>query len=115
MLLFLITVPSSDASEMVEYTGYKYKDPFRKAFFEKNRPDVVQPLLKIPNMDNTSTYWLAGTLWNATKPRAIINGQIVKVGDKIGNAEVLKITKEGVLMKEFNREFVLSQDVRKSK
>jgi sRNA-binding protein len=46
---------------------------------------------------------------------AIINGQIAKVGTKIGNAEVLEISKDGVRMKEFDREFTLTKDTRTSR
>jgi len=39
---------------------------------------------------------LSGLIWNSTRPQAIINGQVVEVGDKILETEIIRIHKLGV-------------------
>lgn len=42
------------------------------------------------------TFTVSGMVWNTSKPVAIINGHILKVGDEISNWQIRAITKEGV-------------------
>lgn len=48
-------------------------------------PDVPLPSLKI-----------SGVLWNTNRPQAIINGQIVGIGDVVSGVKVVDIQKTGI-------------------
>jgi hypothetical protein len=46
---------------------------------------------------------ISGLIWNSDRPQAIINGQVMDVGDMIGDAKIIKIKKSGIDY-EFNGE-----------
>lgn len=45
----------------------------------------------------TSGLILSGIVWDKNKPKAVINGRIVKVGDVVGGKTVTKIEKDRVI------------------
>ena len=90
---FLLATPL----EAVEYTGRSVRDPFDSA----NQGMTVKDEIVAMNLS------LEGLVWNSDKPRAIINGQIVKVGQKVVEAEVLDIKKDGVKMRYKGMDFYL--------
>jgi len=57
-------------------------------------PVIVEPPepveIPMPEIDIT------GIIWNAERPQAIINGQIIDVGDKILDIEIMDIQKTGI-------------------
>ena len=55
-------------------------------------PPSSEPPIEVANFE------LQGIFWGIPKPQAIINRQILSVGDKINNAEVEAITKDGVTL-----------------
>ena len=81
----------------VEYSGQLYRDPFGLATqtnTAKEKPKAKEPTLE-------------GIIWNAAKPQALIDGHIVKVGDKVGGAQVIDIKKDGVKMRDSEKEFYI--------
>ncbi len=42
---------------------------------------------------------LGGIIWDKKRPKAMINNEIYKVGDKIGNIEIVDIKRNSVLIK----------------
>ncbi len=54
-------------------------------------------------------FTIQGLVWNAKNPQVIINGKVLKVGDTLGNAEVLAITREGVKIRQEGREVFLDK------
>ncbi|MBN1794444.1 MAG: hypothetical protein JW844_05715 [Candidatus Omnitrophica bacterium] len=71
----------------------------------KKQRDPFVPLLKPDGTPNADVYGpgsieelnLEGIAWDSGgEGIAIINGNLVKEGDKIGNITIVKITKEGV-------------------
>ncbi len=50
---------------------------------------------------------LQGILWGTAKPQAIINRQVVSVGDTIGEATIVAVTQEGVTISFSGSEFQL--------
>ncbi len=80
----------------VEYSGQLYRDPFGLAS-EANSQE--KPKRK--------EFTLEGIIWNAAKPQALIDGNIVKVGDKVGEAQVVEIKKDGVKMRDSEKEFYI--------
>jgi hypothetical protein len=73
---------------------------------EKVAPAVVQEQPKeLPN------FTVQGLVWGGVFPQAIINDQVVKKGDVLGDAKIVEIGKEGVTVLFGNKEYVLSPSV----
>jgi hypothetical protein len=49
-----------------------------------------------------------GLIWGSSLPQAIINNKVVKVGDVIQGADIIDISKEGVLVLFAGTEYKLS-------
>ncbi|MCM8779379.1 MAG: general secretion pathway protein GspB [Candidatus Omnitrophica bacterium] len=73
----------------IKYFGGNYRDPFLSALPQE------KPVEKIEKV-NPPDLKLQGIVWGSDKPRAIINGIVLGKGDKIGEAEIVEIRKEGV-------------------
>ncbi len=56
-----------------------------------------------------SQFSVAGLVWGIDEARAIINGEIVAVGDAIGEAQVLRIGRDGILFGFHGREYLLKR------
>ncbi|MCB9771979.1 MAG: hypothetical protein H6754_05460 [Candidatus Omnitrophica bacterium] len=52
----------------------------------------TQPVPVIP----TPQFIVSGLIWNSKKPAAIMNGQVVAIGDQVSNWAISEITKDGV-------------------
>lgn len=86
----------------VEYTGRQFKDPFfYAALSEGEAPDTGEQAAAAMTVE--------GLLWNTNVPQAIVNGRVVQRGGKIGNAEVLDISKDGVKIRLNGNEFMLKK------
>jgi len=48
---------------------------------------------------------IQGIIWNTDTPQAIINNQVVKIGDKIENVEIIDIDKQGIKV-DYNDEII---------
>jgi hypothetical protein len=55
-------------------------------------PNVVQETAPIPQFN------VSGVIWHSKKLQAIVNGEIVTIGDRVSNWVVSEITKDGVHM-----------------
>lgn len=53
-------------------------------------PLVVAPSIPMP------TFTISGIIWNSDRPQAIINQQIVDIGDTIAGAKITNIQKSGI-------------------
>ncbi|MFA4992493.1 MAG: hypothetical protein WC571_00830 [Candidatus Omnitrophota bacterium] len=62
----------------------------------KRDPFTSAPIISEKNMQ--SGFCLTGILWDKLKPLAIIDGQIAKKGDRIGNKEVVDIKRDRVIL-----------------
>lgn len=73
----------------VEYKASSFNDPFitviKKPEVVVNAENVVAPDLLVK-----------GLVWGGNQPIAIINNKVLKLGDKIEGAEVIKIGNAGV-------------------
>lgn len=85
------------AAGAVEYSGQLYRDPFGLAAATDSAKE--KPVKKEPTLE--------GIIWNAVKPQALIDGAIVKVGDRVGDARVLEIRKDGVKMRDSDKEYYI--------
>jgi hypothetical protein len=41
-------------------------------------------------------FTITGVIWNSDRPQAIINGQVVDVGDTVSNTKIVAIKKDGI-------------------
>ena len=57
-----------------------------------NPNSQVQPAPVIP----TPQFIVSGLIWNSKKPAAIINDEVVAIGDQVSNWAISEITKDGV-------------------
>ena len=57
--------------------------------------------------DSVAGLTLEGILWDNTSPSAIINGEFVRQGEKIGGATVVKINKDSVLVNDGSKNYKL--------
>ena len=51
-------------------------------------------------------FTIEGIIWNANMPQAIVNGQVVRIGDTIEGVRIVKIEKQGITI-DYNGESVL--------
>ncbi len=63
---------------------------------ERRRKNPQPTPLSVPVQP--PTLMLQGILWGTARPQAIINRKIVSVGDTIENAEILSVSREGVMV-----------------
>ncbi len=98
LFLILVIVMLSKDSHAIEYTGQSLRDPFSSTKMGGS---------SIKDEIATLSFTLEGFVWNTKRPQAIINGQVVEVGSKIENAEILDIQKGGVKMRYKGKEFFL--------
>ena len=91
----------------VEYKAPGSRDPFEPLVVEeKVAPAVVQEQPKeLPN------FTVQGLVWGGVFPQAIINDQVVKKGDILGDVKIVEIGKEGVTVLFGNKEYILSPSV----
>lgn len=52
-------------------------------------------------------FTLNGIMWDEKKPLAIINNDVVGIGDKVGESRIVGITKESVILNDGTRNFEL--------
>jgi hypothetical protein len=91
----------------VEYKAQGSRDPFRPLVTEKkiSAAAAPEPDKMLPN------FTVQGVVWGGVFPQAIINNQVVKKGDMLGEAKVIEIGKEGVTVLFANQEYTLSPSV----
>lgn len=77
--------------EVVEYKAESLADPFIAPEMEGEPAGPVETqAMPLPNFS------VQGVIWGGSLPQAIINDQVVKIGDTIQGAKVISIGKEGV-------------------
>jgi hypothetical protein len=88
----------------VEYKAPGSRDPFEPLVVEEKVTSVVapEPPKELPN------FTVQGLVWGGVFPQAIINDQVVKKGDVLGDVKIVEIGKEGVTVLFGNKEYVLS-------
>ena len=98
MISFGIFFSISEALAAVEYTGRSFGDPFDSGETGAAPVESGQGAAEISSMS------LEGLVWGAEYPQAILNGQIVKIGDTLEGYEVVAIDKTGVQLRAGGRE-----------
>ena len=95
----------SSQAEAVQYTGYSLRDPF---YDESYGVEEGRGIVKTQEGVQSSPYVLQGVVWSSKRPQAILNGKIVELGGKIGDAEITAIDKKGVKIRTRGQEFYLT-------
>ena len=82
------------------------KDPFipklpqvKKIINAQGKPIFVPQNLSHPVSQRQAVkprFQIAGLVWNTNRPQAIVNGQVVSIGDSIGGWIISQITKKGI-------------------
>jgi hypothetical protein len=93
-------VQKSKLVDIEKYSALPWeRDPFTRSF--QATTDITIPSI-------SSEWELGGILFDETNPTAIINSRIVKAGEMIDGARVLKIDKSKVLLERNGNPFALS-------
>ena len=102
--MFVIILPlfsQEDEVEIIKRPPLKYeasdlKDPFEDALPKPDKP--VKPITGPvgPAAATLPAMEVQGLVWGGSMPQAIIDGQVLKVGDTIKNVEILEINKDGI-------------------
>jgi hypothetical protein len=80
------------------YDAGELKDPFDD-FLPKVKP---KPSSRMPGVGTEMpavplpSFSVQGLIWGGSMPQAVIDGQVLKVGDTIQDAEIVEINKDGV-------------------
>lgn len=83
-------------SKKAGYEGGK-KDPLRDIFQEKMAQlEKSKPAAVTSKPKTLPALTVQGLIWNSDMPQAIINDQVVKLGDEISGAKIVKIAKDGI-------------------
>jgi hypothetical protein len=95
----------------VEYTAKDFRDPFKKYYLEsKPVVDDTQSLSEAEQKaaEFINTLHVQGIILGGRFPQAIVNDNVIRVGDAIGEARVVGITKAGVSLFLHNRTYNIS-------
>ena len=87
------------ARPVMEYRADKLRDPF-KGYLTKEElkevpqenADLIKPALDIDKLK------VQGIIWGVKTPQAIINGNVLTIGDVVEGAEILSIDKKGITL-----------------
>ncbi len=64
-------------------------------------PPVVREKPKPPQLN------ISGIVWNTERPQAIVNGQVITVGDTISAFTITKIDKNGIILSNGEDEYMV--------
>lgn len=95
----------------VEYRAQEFRDPFEKAIKEPQAQAATQAAANATRRgseDFIRNLKLQGTILGGRFPQAIINNNVVKVGDIISGARILNIDEKGVSLFLDNRIYNIS-------
>ncbi len=86
---------------------YQVQEEEGRALESKRNPfeAIITQAPKPP--PSAATINLTGILWDKEKPMAIINGKIVKAGDRAAGCSVVEIKENSVVLNDGAKEFVL--------
>ncbi len=94
---------------VLQYSADNLRDPFQEY---KEKKVVVESKPQEEQKEEAPTtppsLDIQGVIWGGEIPQAIINGKIVKVGNTIDEAEIIKIDKQGVTVLYKGSQFILS-------
>jgi hypothetical protein len=84
---------------VIEYKSSSLRDPF-STYFTKEEPKAATQVSNNsmkPALDITKLR-VQGIIWGVKNPQAIINDQVLSIGNTIEGAEILSIEKKGITL-----------------
>ena len=90
----------------VAYTSESLRDPFEGYIIKQTAPLSASQLAQEENFIPPPLA-ISGVTWGSSFPQAIVNGKVVKAGDLVGEAQVVSISKEGLVFLYRNQQFSL--------
>jgi hypothetical protein len=101
-----LTIEATDLRPKVEYRADTLRNPFEQPLvFTESEEDVS---FQDKDEKIAPDLVVQGLIWGSSLPQAIINNKVVKVGDVIQGADIIDISKEGVLVLFAGTEYKLS-------
>jgi hypothetical protein len=83
--------------QAVEFKPQNDKDPFRKPYGKDMEKKTDEATIAVPKVEKPlPSFTVQGIFWGGKFPQAIIDDQVVKVGDTIKEARIVDITREGI-------------------
>lgn len=84
---------------VVEYKSSKLRDPFRTYLIKEEPKPVPQENVDLtkPQLD-LNKLQVQGIIWGGNIPQAIINNNVLTIGNLIEGAEILSIEKKGITL-----------------
>lgn len=86
IILFIFLTAVNYGYSEVKYLGDQYRDPLKSV--------LPQSPKKRPSLELN----VQGIIWGSDTPSAIINGEVMNVGDTIQGAKIVKINKKGIVV-----------------
>ncbi len=90
------SVAPNQAEKIDSRSLYNVLEEEAKSMELKRDPFTTAPIISEKNMQ--SGFTLTGILWDKVKPMAIIDGDVVKKGGRVGNKVVVDIKKDRVIL-----------------
>ena len=113
LLVLTILLLEGYAHAAVIYTSRDLRDPFKSPFEMQGIP-VVEDRPVVPEIEyGLSHINVQGMVWGSKMPQAIINNQVVRVGEIIDGAEVLEIRQEGVYILYEGKQYIVRPKIYK--
>jgi hypothetical protein len=100
--------PAAEEYPKVEYTSSQMgiRDPFESYIIRQQ----AQPGTQVPQYVSVSlpSMSVQGMVWGGKYGQAIINNQVVKVGESINGAELVSVSKDGIKLLYQGQTFILA-------
>jgi len=103
-----LAAPGS-ATAIVEFNVVFARDPFTPMFPAKEAKEgslTQGPFLK-EEVIQPPTLIVQGLVWGTNLPQAIVENKVVRIGDHIKEAEVVRIDKEGIMISYKGKTFTI--------
>lgn len=107
LLIFMLSIFFTN-SGFSEERRNPFKDWFPVIKIEPKEEEVPVVFVEPEKTFDTSVYNVEGLIWSANKPKAIINNQIYNIGNKLGEAQITKIDRDGVTLIFDEKEYVIT-------
>lgn len=106
----------TDNDEAVVEKSMAFRDPFKTWLpsKEKGVPKMTEESVDmgpvaVEEKFDYSTLDVTGIVWGEAQPKAIINDNVYGIGDEINEATIINISKDGILLKFKNKEYLMKR------
>lgn len=95
---------------LVEYKSSGLRSPFQSAIISTQELEAKPQEKMLKPLPDLSGLRVQGVIWGGKVPQAIINNNVVRVGDSVQGAEVVAIEKSNITLSSAGNIFVLPTD-----